>query len=174
MLDTMTMTKIVGAFCGALLVYLLGGWVGESLYTTGGGHGDHGEQAYLIDTGEEDGHGDSDTAEIQDFASVLTEADADKGEKVFGKCKACHKLDGTDGTGPHLDGVVDRGIASIAGFAYSDALADRSAEAWTAENLDGFLENPKNWAPGTKMSFAGLKKITDRANLVAYLQTTGN
>ena len=172
MLDTMTMTKVVGAFCGAFLVYLLGGWVGESLFHTGGGHGDHHEQAYVIDTGADD-HGGDEEEEAVDFAALVAEADAEKGAKVFGKCKACHKLDGTDGTGPHLDGVVDLQIAGVAGFGYSGILTEKSGETWTAENLDAFLASPKGWAPGTKMSFAGLKKITDRANLVAYLQTTG-
>lgn len=171
MLDTMTMTKVVGASCGALLVYLLGGWVGESLYHTGGGHGDHHEQAYSIDTGADDSNGAAEEEQV-DFGALLASADAAKGERVFGKCKACHKLDGTDGTGPHLNGVVDRGIASVGGFAYSDVLAGKSGDAWSAENLNAFLESPRGWAPGTKMSFAGLKKIDDRANLVAYLQST--
>ena len=65
------------------------------------------------------------------------------GERVFGKCKACHKLDGTNGTGPHLNGVVGREIAAVDGFAYSDALAGMSGDQWTPENLNGFLENPK-------------------------------
>lgn len=171
MLDTMTLTKVVGGFCGAFLVYLLGGWVGESLYHTGGGHGAHAEQAYVIDTGADEG-GEAEE-EVVDFGALLAEADAGKGEKVFGKCKACHKVDGTDGTGPHLNGVVDRGIGSVAGFAYSDVLAGKAGEAWTPDNLNAFLESPKGWAPGTKMGFAGLKKIGDRADVVAYLQSVG-
>lgn len=169
MLDTMTFTKVLGSFCGALLIFLLGGWAGEALYHTGGGHGAT-EQAYLIETGDEDAPAE-DEEEI-DFAALVTDADISSGERVFGKCKACHKLDGTDGTGPHLNGVVGREIAAIGGFSYSDSLAGMSSEAWTAENLNGFLENPKGWAPGTKMGFAGLKKVDDRADLVAYLQGT--
>ena len=109
-----------------------------------------------------------------DFAELLAAADAGKGEKVFSKCKACHKLeDGANGTGPHLFAVVDRGIGDVAGFGYSDVLGSND-DVWSADNLNGFLENPKGWAPGTKMAFAGLKKPEDRANLVAYLQTIGN
>ena len=158
MLDTMTMTKILGGFCGAFLIFLLGNWVAEELYHVGGsGHGDH-KQAYVIDTGEEE----ADTAQEEgpDFATLLAAADTGKGAKVFSKCKACHKLEaGANGTGPHLYGVVDRAVAV--------------AEVWTAENLNGFLENPKSYAPGTKMGFSGLKKETDRANLIAYLATIG-
>lgn len=169
MFDTMTMTKVVGAACGSLLVFMLGGWVADTLYTTGGGHGGEGAQAYTIDTGA----GDAPEAaeEGPDFAELYAAADAGAGEKVFSKCKACHKMDGSNGTGPHLDGVVDREKAHVDGFGYSDALMAMSAESWTPENLDGFLANPKGYAPGTKMSFAGLPKATDRANLIAWLAT---
>jgi cytochrome c len=78
-------------------------------------------------------------------------------------------VDGTDGTGPHLNGVVGRAIASVGGFGYSDGLKALAAKSWTPEELDHWLENPKGYAPGNKMSFAGLPKVEDRANLVAYL-----
>lgn len=168
MLDTMTVTKAAGGFCGAFLVYLLGGWAGEVLFHTGGGHGDHGEQAYLIEV-EDAAQADADAQEAAiDFLALVGEADPGKGERVFAKCRACHKLDGTNGTGPHLDGVMEREIAAVEGYSYSDALAGLDG-AWTAEALNEFLESPRNYAPGTKMSFAGLKKVGDRADLVAYL-----
>jgi len=169
MFDTMTLTKTLGALCGSLLVFLLIAWTGSALFYTGGGHGGEAEtQAYLIDTGE--GQATEAAADAGPaFAEVYAAADAAAGEKVFAKCKACHKVDGTDGTGPHLNGVVDRPKASIAGFAYSEASLARAGEAWTPENLDGFLENPKGYMPGTKMSFAGLPKVQDRANVIAYL-----
>ena len=171
MLDTMTLTKAVGAFCGALLVFLLGNWAAEALYSTeAGGHGDHAAQAYVIDTGADES-ADEVVEEGPDFAELLAAADVDKGAKVFNKCKACHKLeDGANATGPHLFGVVDRAVGSADGFGYSGSLV-AVAETWSADNLNGFLENPKGYAPGTKMSFSGLKKATDRANLIAYLQT---
>ena len=173
MLDTMTATKIVGAFCGALLVFLMVAWMAEILFHTGGGHGDDHAQAYVIDTGADDS-AEEVADEGPDFAEMLASADAEKGAKVFSKCKACHKLeDGANGTGPHLFAVVDRGIGDVAGFGYSDVLGS-SDDVWSPENLDGFLANPKGWAPGTKMAFAGLKKPEDRANIVAYLQTIGN
>lgn len=168
MFDTMTLTKVTGAVCGSLLVFLLGGWAAESLYHTGGGgHGEDDAQAYTIETGTE---APAETAEAgPPFAELLAVADVGAGEKVFSKCKACHKLDGTDGTGPHLNGVVDRAKASIAGYAYSDTLKAMSGDVWSHDNLNGFLTNPKTYAPGTKMSFAGLPKAEDRANVVAYL-----
>ena len=106
-----------------------------------------------------------------DFAELYAMADTSKGEKVFGKCKACHKLaDGANGTGPHLWNVVDREVSVVEGYRYSGALV-KVAQVWSPENLDGFLKKPKAYAPGTKMGFAGLKKPADRANLIAYLAT---
>ena len=176
MFDTMTMTKAVGAVCGSLLVFLLLGWAGNSLFTVGGAaHGGHGgeeiAQAYSIDTGEAEAPAEG-AEEGPDFATLLASADAAAGETVFKKCASCHKLDGTDGVGPHLNGVVGRNHAAVAGFAYSEANLALAAEPWTPEALNGFIENPKKYMPGTKMSFAGLPKAEDRANLIAYLATT--
>lgn len=173
MFDTMTMTKVVGAVCGALLVFLLGSWAAEALYTTGAeGHAGEEEaaQAYIIATGESTATEESADATV-DVAALLAAGDAAAGEKVFGKCKSCHKIDGGDATGPHLNGVVNRDKASVAGFAYSDALVAMQGQQWTPENLFAFLESPKAYAPGTKMTFAGLPKPADRANVIAYLST---
>lgn len=171
MLDTMTMTKAVGAVCGSLLVFMLAGWAAEGLYATGDTH--HGEehaQAYTIDTGEDAPA--EEPEEAVDFATLYAAADAGAGEGVFRKCAACHKLDGSDGVGPHLNGVVDRQKGASEGYAYSDALMAVASESWTPENLNGFLENPKGYMPGTKMAFAGLSDAEERANLIAYLAAT--
>jgi cytochrome c len=175
MLDTMTMTKAVGAACGALLVFMLAGWAAESLYTVGhGGHGNHeGEEIaspYVIDTGAEEVAEDTGEA-APDFATLLASADPAEGEGVFRKCSACHKLDGTDGVGPHLNGVVNRAKGAVEGFAYSEALLAVASETWTPENIAAFVEDPKGYMPGTKMAFPGLPKAEDRANLVAYLSS---
>lgn len=169
MFDTMTMTKVLGAVCGSLLVFLLGGWAASALYSTGG-HGEDHAQAYVIDTGASE---ETETAEAPaDFATIYASADAGAGESVFAKCRACHKLDGTDGVGPHLNGIVDKAKAATAGYAYSEVLVGMSSETWTPENLDAFLTSPRNYAPGTKMAFAGLPRADERANLIAYLATT--
>ncbi len=172
MFDTMTVTKVTGAVCGSLLVFMLGGWAAETLYHVGGeGHGEM-AQAYTIDTGAGEEAAPAEDAAAVDFSVVLASADAGAGEKVFAKCKACHKLDGSQNTGPHLNGVVNRGKAQVADFAYSDAIKAVADQAWSPENLNGFLTNPKGYMPGTKMAFAGLPKVEDRANLIAYLETT--
>lgn len=170
MFDTMTLTKGVAAVCGSLLVYLFAAWAGESLYHTGPAAGHGGEevaQAYSIDTGASE-----ETAATEEgpaFADVFAAADAAAGEKVFAKCKACHKLDGGKGTGPYLNGVVGRNHGSVADFGYSEAILARASEAWSPEAMNEFLANPKAYAPGTKMAFAGLPKVEDRANVIAYL-----
>lgn len=173
MFDTMTVTKAGGALCGAFLVFLLAKWGTETLYYTGvGGHGEEdAAQAYVVDTGEADAGEEVEGESGPDFATLLAAADAAQGEKVFGKCKACHKLDGTDGTGPHLNGVVGRDVGSVPGFGYSDGMLAVEGN-WDPEHIATFLADPKGVVPGTKMSFAGLPKAEDRANLVAYLQGT--
>ena len=174
MFNTMTITKASGALIGALLALLLLFWAGSSLYHVGpsGGHGEGEEvaQAYTIPVEESAGGGEAAAEEQIDFGALMAAADAAKGEKVFGKCKACHKLDGGDSTGPHLNGVVGRPVASVGGFAYSDGMVAHGGD-WTPEALQEFLTAPKKVVKGTKMTFAGLGKVEDRANLIAYLET---
>ncbi|MRU15098.1 cytochrome c family protein [Roseovarius sp. A21] len=171
MFDTMTLTKVVGAFCGALLIFLLGGWAAELIYHTGGGHGDGHEQAYVIDTGEDEG-GEAEEDTGPSFEELFVAADAGKGERIFNKCKACHNLEkGANATGPYLYGVVGRDVDTAEGYSYSGSL-EKVADVWTPQNLQAFLENPAGYAPGTTMGFAGVKKMEDRANLIAFLDQT--
>lgn len=164
-MDTMTATKTAAALCGALLVFLLGKWMAEVVYHVDG----HGEQAYVIEIDS----GDSGPAEAEvPFEDLMAAADVDKGAKVFKKCTACHKVNGENGTGPHLDGVVDRAIGGVAGFGYSANMASHGG-TWTPEELDAFLTKPSSYVKGTSMSFAGLKKQSDRVNVIAYLQSLG-
>jgi len=102
-------------------------------------------------------------------------ADVAKGEKVFRKCKACHAVgDGAKNkVGPMLNGVIGRSVAGVEGFKYSKVLVALGEEgkAWTEEELAAFLEKPRAYAKGTKMSFGGLRKEADRADVIAYLAT---
>ncbi|MCG6901419.1 MAG: cytochrome c family protein [Rhodobacter sp.] len=176
MFDTMTMTKIVGGFCGMFLIFLLGNWAAESIYHVGeAGHGDEHHQAYTIDTGAGDAHGGTETdAPAVDFGVVLASADVAAGEKLFKACKSCHKIEaGANGTGPSLYGVVGRPVGSADGFKYSGNLV-KVAQTWTPEALQEFLTNPKAYAPGTKMTYKGMADIEDRANLIAWLDSLDN
>ena len=171
MFDTMTLTKIVGGVCGALLIFLFGNWMAESVYGFGEGGHEEAALAYSV-TGAETGAGGTETAAAEPaFGVVYAAADAAAGEKVFGKCKSCHHVDGSNATGPHLNGVVGRPHGSVEGFKYSDAMLAHAGEPWTEEQIFTFIKAPKNYMPGTKMGFAGLPKPEDRANVVAYLAT---
>ena len=82
---------------------------------------------------------------------------------------------GANGIGPNLNGVAGSAVgAHAAGFAYSDTLVGMAADVWSPENLDAFLESPKGYAPGTKMTFAGLGNPEERANLILYLNSQGS
>jgi len=104
----------------------------------------------------------------QDWIDAM---DAAKGAKVFNKCKACHNAEvgGGNGTGPALYGVVENDIAAQEGFKYSSALTNLP-DNWTYEALDSYLAKPSNYAPGTNMTFFGLKKASDRAAVIEYLR----
>ena len=101
--------------------------------------------------------------------------DAEKGEKVFRKCKACHAVgaDAKNKVGPILNGIVGRTAASVPDFNYSDVFLELGANGtvWTPEELAAFLEKPRDYAKGTKMSFAGLRKEEERTDVIAYLAT---
>lgn len=169
-MDTLEITKFVGAACGSLLVFMLIQTGSHALHSTGG-HGEDHHNAYVIEVEEEVAE-EVEVVEV-DFSEVYASADAASGERQFRACAACHKLeDGVNGVGPHLYGVVGRDIGAEGGFAYSDALSGMG-DAWTPENLNAFLENPSGWAPGTKMSYRGLSGIENRANLIAYLESIG-
>lgn len=172
MLDTMTLTKLGGGFFGAFLIFLLGGFFGEFIYHEAESHDGEHHQAYSIDTGADD-HGGEAEPEVP-FEEVLASADPSEGPALFRKCTACHKVeDGANGAGPYLYGVVGREVGTADGYtAYSGALSE-AADVWTPENLNAFLTNPKAFASGTTMNFAGFRDVEDRANIIAWLAEQG-
>ncbi|NNF92997.1 MAG: cytochrome c family protein [Altererythrobacter sp.] len=98
------------------------------------------------------------------------------GERVFAKCAACHTVEqgGANGIGPNLYAVMGAGIGNhVPGYAYSDALAGVGG-TWNWETMDAWLKNPRGFADGTKMSFAGLPKIEDRAAVAMYMNSLGS
>ncbi len=109
-------------------------------------------------------------ATILTSASAFAAGDADKGKKVYNKCKACHALEaGKNKIGPSLHGVIGAKAGMVEGFKYSDAMMN-SGITWTDENLSQYLEKPKDFIPGNKMAFVGLKKEDDRADVIAYIK----
>ena len=106
----------------------------------------------------------------QPIEVYLATADAAKGEQTFNKCMACHNADkgGANQMGPNLWGVLGAPIGEGRGFAFSDALSKKGG-SWNWDNLSQWLTSPKAFAPGTKMTFAGLSNPQDRANVIAFL-----
>jgi cytochrome c len=105
---------------------------------------------------------------------VRADGDTVNGEKIFKKCMACHSaVEKTNKIGPYLVGIVNRAVASIDTYKYSDAMKEyaTSTKTWDEAALNAYLENPKTVVPKTKMAFAGLKKAEERADLIAYLKT---
>jgi cytochrome c len=102
----------------------------------------------------------------------LASADAGRGENSAKKCAACHTFGKGEPNrvGPNLYGVIGRAKASVPGFNYSAALKAKGGN-WTPEDLDAFVHNPKGFVPGTNMSFAGIARGSERADLITYLNT---
>jgi cytochrome c len=114
-------------------------------------------------------------APAYDLGTILAAADPAAGEKAFAKCTACHTINsgGANGIGPNLWAVMGKPMGGAApGFAYSSALTGMG-KSWTYESMDAWLQSPKAFVEGTKMSFAGLSKPEDRANIMAYLKANG-
>jgi cytochrome c len=166
-MNTMEITKLVGAFCGSLLVLLLISTVAGAIFDT---HSD--VVAFSVAAPEGESGAEEAPAEAVDAVALVAAADPVAGETVFKKCAACHKLDGSNAVGPHLDGVVGRDIGSVEGFRYSAGMAGVEG-VWDDNALYAFLQNPKGYVPGTSMSFAGLPKSEDRASVIAYLAGVG-
>ena len=105
-------------------------------------------------------------------AVYLAKADAAKGENVFKKCAACHNAEpgGANALGPALYGVMGNPVAGHPGFAFSDPLKSKGG-SWDWETMSAWLANPKKFAPGTKMTFAGLSNPQDRADVMAFLNS---
>ena len=133
------------------------------------------KMGYTVEGVEADA-GDGAAAAVVPIASLLPTADAAKGAEVFKKCAACHTVaqGGANGIGPNLWGTVGEGIGQgKGGYAFSDALKGVGGK-WDFDKLNAWLTSPRAFANGTKMTFAGLSKPEDRANVILYLNTQGS
>jgi cytochrome c len=129
------------------------------------------EMGYPIEGVVQEGEGGAEAE--KPIAFYLASADAAAGEQVFKKCTACHNADkgGANALGPNLWGVLGEPIGKGAhGFAFSPALSGVGG-SWNWDNLAAWLHSPKKFAPGTKMTFAGLSNPQDRANVIAFLNS---
>ena len=112
----------------------------------------------------------SEVKEKIDIVAIMALGDVAAGEKIFKKCAACHSIEkgGANKIGPALYGVVGSKVGHVSDYKYSKALATYGKQ-WSFEELNGFLTKPASYLKGTKMSYAGLRKETDRASVIKYL-----
>jgi cytochrome c len=131
------------------------------------------KMGYAIEGVEEEGAGGA--AAAVDIATLLPAADAAKGAEVFKKCAACHTIaqGAANGIGPNLWATMGKPHGHVPGFAYSDALKAVPGN-WDFKAMDDWLTSPRKYAPGTKMTFAGLGNAQDRANLLVYMNSQGS
>ena len=168
-MDSFEFNKVLGALLGALTL-LVGVLVFSDILFE-----DHAPETpgYIVEVPEEV-EGGSEVAEfVTPLPVLLASASVEDGESFVRACASCHNFGQGEPNkvGPHLYDVHNRQIAAVGDFGYSEALEARSDEAWTFENLDGFLADPRGWAPGTIMGYAGIRRDTDRANVLAYLNS---
>lgn len=110
------------------------------------------------------------SAEFASLPAPYNEADYNRGRTVFRQCSACHLVQEGAGhrVGPNLHGMFSRNVGEAEGFNYSDALLEADFE-WTPEQLESWLENPRGFLPGNRMSFAGIRREDDRHAVIAYV-----
>ena len=167
--------KVLCAILSAILVLLLSSFIGELVYHP---NKSKDKVSYLIeenlpkdDVIKENYTEEKKSISSEDIELLLKQASLEDGEKFVNKnCAACHsfQLPVKNKIGPSLAIIMNREIGSLNGYKYSKALKENELK-WSHKNLYLFLENPKGWAPGTKMSYRGISKQVDLLNVLKYL-----
>jgi cytochrome c len=111
-----------------------------------------------------------DQAVLASLPAPWNGADLENGRRVFNQCRSCHVVaaGGPNLVGPNLHGVFERRIGGLPGYTYSEA-ARNAGWMWTPAQLDGWLQDPRGFLPGTKMAFPGVKDEGARRDLIGYL-----
>ncbi|MBV8506234.1 MAG: cytochrome c family protein, partial [Alphaproteobacteria bacterium] len=112
-------------------------------------------------------------AALEPIGPLLAKADPKKGEQIAKVCAACHTFNkgGPNKIGPNLWGITDEAMAEVPGYQFSAAMEAHKGEKWDPEKLNEWLWKPQAFIKGTKMTFAGLPKAPDRADVIGYLET---
>lgn len=171
-MDSFELNKIIGAVLGTLLFVMGVGFLAEAIYHP---IEDRGPGYALPEPEVAEAGAPKEAAPEVPLATLLASASAERGAAATRKCQSCHNFGKGDPnkTGPHLWDVVMRPEGGVEDFNYSDGMKQHNAngDVWTYENLNTFITNPKDYVPGTKMTFAGVKSPEERADILAYLQT---
>ncbi|WP_417816138.1 c-type cytochrome [Thalassospira alkalitolerans] len=172
-MKTMEINKIVaGVICAVLLVIAVGK-IGSMLV-----HPEELENPVypfsedIMAGNAEPAAAPAEPAGPEPILAMLASVDLAAGEKVFKKCASCHDAEkgGPNKTGPNLYGIVGNHFAHKDDFSYSSGMAEHGG-SWGFEELNHFLYKPRDYIDGTKMSFGGLKKASDRAAVIAWLNS---
>lgn len=169
-MDSFEFNKIAGAVLGTLMVTMGLGIASGFVFTT---HTPAKPGYVLPDAPAQDtAASTTPAAPAEPLPVLLAKADVGKGQAFAKACGACHNFEkgAAAKVGPPLYGVVGRQVASIAGFSYSDVLKAKGGE-WTFDDINKFITNPKAYAPGTKMGYAGEQSPEKRADIIDYLHT---
>jgi len=170
-MDSFELNKIMGAVLGTLLFVMGVGFLAEAIYHPVEGQG----PGYALPEPELVAGAPAEEAPAQSIGFFLASASAERGAAAARKCQSCHSFGEGEPNkmGPNLYNIVEASKAHAEGFAYSDILLQQKAEGqvWSYDNLNAFLTDPKAYAPGTKMNFAGVRSPEERADILAYLQT---
>jgi cytochrome c len=172
-MNSFEFNKVIGALLGTVFIVMSLSIVSDAIFAAPVPE-TPGFAIVAAEPAEAEGGGEA--APVESILPLLASASVDNGMAQFKKCTACHTAEkgGANKVGPNLWDIVNRPVASHEGFAYSSAMKEFSQGGsvhWDFEHLDHFLLSPKGLVKGTAMGFAGVKKLQDRADLVAYLHT---